>query len=282
MSSRAICSANRRPLILVSPRWEQIDPPVAMTEKLAPEWALASVFANSIIAAGGMPLMMPLTEDPELMESFVDMCDGVALPGGHDVNPRLWGDEDAYDLRMLCDERDAFELELVHRVLALDKPLFATCRGMQLLNVALGGTLCMDVPGLTPREGTVLWRHQTILSDAAHPVEVEKGSLLSRCIGGKDVIQTNSSHHCCVERLGEGVSLVARATDGVPEAIEVPSRRFCLGVQWHPEYTWKSLSTDAALWRAFVAAAAEGHQTASEAQAFVESVAAGQTSRAVS
>ena len=138
------------------------------------------------------------------------------------------------------------------RALAADLPLLTTCRGTQLLNVALGGTLCMDVPSLGAPEGMAQWRHEGILNDPAHPVEVEPGSLLSRALGGVTSAQVNSAHHCCVDRLGEGVRLVARATDGVPEAIEVPGRRFCVGVQWHPEYTWRTLPTDRALWRSFV------------------------------
>lgn len=256
MSSRPTHSV-RRPLILVSPRWESCEPCVRMPEKRAPEEAIASVFADAIIVAGGMPLTMPITDDPGLMETFVDMCDGVALPGGQDVNPRLWGDGGDYDPCMFCDKRDAFELELVRRVLAANKPLFATCRGMQLMNVALGGSLCMDVPSLEPRAGMALWRHEMILNDPAHPVEVEEETLLARSVGGALLIQVNSSHHCCVERLGEGVRLVGRATDGVPEAIEVSSQRFCLGVQWHPEYTWGKIETDFSLWRAFVDAAAQ-------------------------
>ena len=154
--------------------------------------------------------------------------------------------------KLLCPERDAFEFALVKRVLAADKPLFTTCRGTQLLNVACGGTLCMDVPSLGAPEGMTQWRHTGILTTPAHPVNVEEGSLLSRCVGGAAQIQVNSAHHCCVGRLGEGVRLTGVATDGVPEAIELPDKRFCLGVQWHPEYTWPVLESDCGLWRAFV------------------------------
>lgn len=246
---------SRRPLILVSPRWEVPEPSVRMPEPLAPEEAMACVFADAIIAAGGLPLMMPLTEDVGVLDECVALCDGVAIPGGQDVNPRRWGSDEACDPSMLCEERDAFEFELVGRALAAHKPLFTTCRGTQLLNVALGGSLCMDVPGMQPREGCALWRHEKVLNDPVHPVEVEEDSLLARCVGGVRVLQVNSSHHCCVDRLGDGVRLVGRATDGVPEAIEVPGERFCLGVQWHPEYTWGKIATDFALWRAFVDAA---------------------------
>ena len=201
--------ASRRPLILITPRWEQQVPSVRVPEPLAPEETMACVFADAIVAAGGTPLMMALTEDEGVIDGYLEMADGIAVPGGQDT---------------------------------------------QLLNVVLGGTLCMDVPGLEPREGMALWRHQMVLTDPVHPVEVEEGSLLSRALGGATLVQANSSHHCCVERLGEGVRLVARATDGVPEGIEVEGRRFALGVQWHPEYTWRSLETDFSLWRSFVEA----------------------------
>ena len=244
-----------RPLILVAPRLEVTAPCLKMPEKLAPEEAAATVFLDAILAAGGLPFMMPLTEDDDVLARMVDMADGIAIPGGQDVDPKLWGDEGPYDAALLCPSRDRFEMKLVRAALAAHKPLFATCRGAQILNVALGGTLCMDVPGMTPADGMVLWRHAPILSDPAHPVEVKEGSLLYRAVGGATSIQVNSSHHCCVDTLGRGVELVARATDGVPEGIEVPSERFCLGVQWHPEYTWRSLPTDFNLWKSFVAAA---------------------------
>lgn len=246
--------ASRRPLVLISPRWERQTPTVRVPEQLATEETMACVFADALVAAGATPLMMALTDDDEVLEHYLGMADGIAVPGGQDVDPRLWGDDAPYDEALLCPERDRFEARLLRRALELDRPVLTTCRGTQLLNVVLGGTLCMDVPGLEPREGMALWRHQMVLTDPAHPVEVEEGSVLCRALGGATLVQANSSHHCCVGRLGEGVRLVARATDGVPEGIEVPDARFCVGVQWHPEYTWRSLATDRALWRAFVEA----------------------------
>ena len=245
-----------RPLILVAPRYEECQPCLKMPERLAPEETAATVFLDAILEAGGVPLIMPLTDDDAVIAQMVAMADGVSIPGGHDVSPRLWGDERPYDEKLLCPERDAFELKLIRAVLAAHKPLFTCCRGTQMLNVALGGSLCMDVPGMKPIDGMALWRHAPILSDPAHPVEIKAGSLLERSVGGFSLVQANSSHHCCIDRLGEGVELVARATDGVPEGIEVPSERFCLGVQWHPEYTWRKLETDRSLWKSFVEAAA--------------------------
>ena len=243
--------SHTRPLIGIAPRWEHKSGGLADFEKLSPEETIAHCFTEGIVAAGGMPVVLPLTEDESVIDEAVALCDGFALPGGQDVDPARWGVE-GYDPALLCPERDRFEFALVERVLAADKPLFTTCRGTQLLNVACGGTLCMDVPSLGAPEGMVQWRHTGILTTPAHPVDVEPGSLLSRCVGGAKQIQVNSAHHCCVDRLGEGVRLVGRATDGVPEAIELPGKRFCLGVQWHPEYTWPVLGSDRDLWRAFV------------------------------
>ena len=258
----------RCPLILVAPRWEEKAPSLRCPELLAPEETIANVFMDAIIAAGGMPLLMPITRDGDLIDEYVAMADGVAIPGGQDVDPARWGEEPgAYPADLLCPERDAFEFSLVERVLAADKPLFTTCRGTQLLNVALGGTLDMDAPHRAACAGMVPWRHVGVLRDPAHPVEVEAGSLLQRALTGDPcadaaamaaapkLIQTNSAHHCCVDRLGEGVRVTAHATDGMPEAIEASGKRFVLGVQWHPEYTWRVLDTDFNLWKAFVAAA---------------------------
>lgn len=243
-----------RPLIGIAPRWQVKKQASPFDERLSPEEAIASVFMDAIIAAGGMPFVIPLTKDDALIDRYISLCDGFAIPGGPDVSPRCWGVNADYNPELLCPMRDAFELSLVKRILEVDKPLFTTCRGTQLLNVALGGTLCMDVPSLPAPEGMTQWRHTGILNSAAHPVEVAEGSLLRRAVGGAALVQANSSHHCCVDVLGEGVVLSGRATDGVPEAIEVPGRRFVLGVQWHPEYTWERLDSDFNLWKAFVQA----------------------------
>ena len=255
MSSRS----GRRPLILLAPRWERSI--VEDGERIAPQEAIASCMVDAVTAAGGLPLQMALTTDEDVIAEYVELADGISIPGGPDVNPARWGDTSPYDPALLCEERDSFEFPLVRAALAAGKPLFTTCRGTQLLNVVLGGTLCMDVPSLGAREGMVQWRHTRALNDVIHAVKVEPGSLLERALGdalGADgLIQVNSWHHCCVDRLGEGVRLVGHATDGVPECIEVPSQRFCLGVQWHPEYTWRRVRSDFNLWRAFVAAAAE-------------------------
>ncbi|HJA28689.1 MAG TPA: gamma-glutamyl-gamma-aminobutyrate hydrolase family protein, partial [Candidatus Olsenella pullicola] len=170
----------RRPVILVAPRWM----PESMRgeERVAPLEAIADCFVDAILAAGGLPLTMAITTDEDVIDAYVDMADGVAVPGGPDVNPARWGSTIPYDPALLCEQRDAFEFPLVRRALERDVPLFTTCRGTQLLNVALGGTLCVDVPSLGAREGMAQWRHVGILNGPAHPIEVEEGSLLQRAL----------------------------------------------------------------------------------------------------
>lgn len=250
-------STYQRPLILISPRWETGGQ--YGNEPLAPNETIADVFVDAILAAGGLPLMMSLTDDTQIIKRYVDMADGIAIPGGPDVNPMRWGETDEYDPTLCCEIRDSFEFKLVKEVLEANKPLFTTCRGTQLLNVATGGTLCMDVPSLGAREGMTQWRHTGILTEPCHPVEVEPNSLLARTMHGAALIQTNSAHHCCIDKLGSHTHIVARATDGVPEAIELDNQTFCLGVQWHPEYTWRFIETDFDLWCAFVSAAGAKH-----------------------
>ncbi len=245
-----------RPLILVAPRWEEAKP---LSGTLFPNEEIASVFVDAILAAGGLPLQMSITEDIEVIRHYVDIADGITIPGGPDVNPKRWAIVRPTTPTLCCEIRDSFEFKLVGEVLRAKKPLFTTCRGTQLLNVATGGTLYMDVPSLGAREGRTQWRIPTCSTTPCIPSRWCQARFWSARLAHR-LIQTNSAHHCCVDRLGKGTRLVAKATDGVPECIEVEGQPFCLGVQWHPEYTWKTLETDFNLWKSFVKAAAKVKQ----------------------
>ena len=244
-------TARRRPVILVATRIEEGH--MHKTEQLAPNECGARVFIDAILAAGGLPVQMALTDDEDVIDEYVALADGVAIPGGPDVDPKLWGDTKPYDESLLCHVRDACELPLVQKVVAADKPLFTTCRGTQMLNVAMGGTLDMDVPNVPRLPGSVHHDHADLLTRTSHGVEIEPGSLLERACGSRGY-QVNTAHHCCVKDLGEGLVLSAESDDGIPECIEMPAKRFVLGVQWHPEYTWPTSEPDFNLWKAFVAA----------------------------
>lgn len=170
---------------------------------------------------------------------------GLLLSGGTDVNARLYGREPLSPEDAPDDARDAMELALAREALDRDLPLLAICRGIQLLNVALGGTLIQHLPQ------TAAHRQRGVLD--AHPIEPAAGTHLASLIGTAPVT-VNSRHHQAVETAGEGLVISARSEDGVIEAMELPSRRFAIAVQWHPEDRVPSREPDTRLFAAFARA----------------------------
>ena len=242
-------SPGKRPLILVSPCWAPAEGP----RKPSNEY-VGDVFLEAIVGAGGMPIVMPISCDERLIRAYVDMCDGIAIPGGYGPDPTLWGEEPSED-KGLSSPRDALEIPLIRAAIEADKPLLCICRGEQLLTHVCGGTVSRDLVSV-PCPLAEHWTHWGIHWEPAHEVTVEPCTLLSRCIGGARRIRVNSNHRQCVLTPGDDLRVVAHATDGVIEAVEHPGKRFCLGVQWHPEYSWTTNPPDAGIWRAFVRAAA--------------------------
>ncbi|HKT80216.1 MAG TPA: gamma-glutamyl-gamma-aminobutyrate hydrolase family protein [Vicinamibacterales bacterium] len=194
-------------------------------------------YRQSILHVGGEVLIL----DPSMeVADALRRIDGLLLTGGEDVAPALFGDPPHPKLGEVNARRDAFELALIAEARARQLPLFAICRGIQILNVAFGGSLVQDIPSETP--GALEHRlttppHQPF--ELAHEIWIEPDSLLARLmrerLSDADSCEVNSRHHQAVKRLGTGLQMSATAPDGVIEAIEDPSMPFCLGVQWHPE-----------------------------------------------
>jgi putative glutamine amidotransferase len=185
------------------------------------------LYLTSIRDSGGVPLILPVHGSDA--SSLVSRIDGLLLTGGGDVDPRYYRG-DAEVARGIDEIRDEFEVAAVHEALDLDIPIFAICRGMQLLNVTLGGTLIGDL------EKSIRSDHHWDLEHwdgASHLVDVEPDTHLARFAGSKFAV--NSMHHQAVDRLGEGLRVSARSSDGVVEGVEMASRSFVVGVQWHPE-----------------------------------------------
>jgi putative glutamine amidotransferase len=208
-------------------------------------------YVDAVHRAGGMALMLPpdaeLQRDPD---EVLDLLDGLVLAGGADIDPAAYGAERHEATVATVPERDTFEIALARRALERDIPLLGICRGMQLLNVAAGGTLNQHVPESHGHED-----HRRSLGsfdDADHDVRLEPGSLAAR-VARQELHGTKSHHHQGIEELGQGLRVTGWATiDELPEAIEAPDRRFALGVQWHPEADELSPVIEA-----FVAEAAE-------------------------
>ena len=191
-------------------------------------------YVDSVQRAGGLALLLApdraVVADPDLL---LDTIDGLLLAGGADVDPATYHAQPHPATKGTRPERDAFEVALARRAVERDMPVLGICRGMQLLNVARGGTLIQHLPDDVGHED----HRRTVGSweDADHDVELERGSLAARA-ATETRHSTKSHHHQGVADLGEGLVVTGRATvDDLPEAIELPDRRYVLGVQWHPE-----------------------------------------------
>jgi putative glutamine amidotransferase len=201
-----------------------------------PAHLLPYEYADAVARAGGRALLVPPPpaglEDPD-PEGLLDLLDGLLLAGGCDIEPVRYGAEPDPETTGWCPPRDAWELELVRRAVDRDLPVLGVCRGMQLLNVAAGGTLHQHLPAVVGHG-----EHRRTLgsfADSAHDVALDDGSLAARAAGEVAHV-TQSHHHQGVDVVGEGLVVTGRATlDELPEAIERPDRSFVLGVQWHPE-----------------------------------------------
>jgi putative glutamine amidotransferase len=212
-------------------------------------------YIDSVQRAGGLAVMLPADdraiEDPD---SVLDLVDGLILAGGADIDPDAYGTERHPETLGTVPERDTFEIALTRRAFERDLPLLGICRGMQLMNVACGGTLLQHLP---ESHGHHEHRRNPGSFDGAdHDVRLQEGSLAARA-AGETTHGTKSHHHQAVDRLGEGFEITGWSTlDELPEAIEAPASRFALGVQWHPEADEASRLIEALVTEAAAARAA--------------------------
>ena len=189
-------------------------------------------YTNSVINAGGIPVILPITSDEKVIEEQVKILDGLILSGGPDPNPLLFNEEPAEKLGTISTERDDFEMKLINAANKHKKPILCICRGIQIINIFFGGTLYQD---LSYAKGTQLKHSQsTSMGALTHTIDIEKGSFLYAVLGNKTV--TNSYHHQSVNKVAPGFKITARSKDNIIEAIEkIDDNNFIVGVQFHPE-----------------------------------------------
>jgi putative glutamine amidotransferase len=215
-----------------------------------PWYALRANYADAIAGAGGLPLALPHL--PTLAADFLDRIDALVVTGGaFDVDPALYGDRTRHGTVTLKEDRTAAELALLRGALARNLPVLGICGGQQLLAVVLGGSLIQHIPDTVP--DALAHEQPNPRDQPGHTVDVIPGTLLHRITGAAEM-QVNSSHHQAVLSPGLRAVVDAVAEDGVIEGIEDPGFRFCLGVQWHPEFLIDP--GDARIFAALVAAAA--------------------------
>lgn len=198
-------------------------------------YGLMPVYTEAVLAAGGLPVLIPLGLQKSDLQALLPRLDGILLPGGGDVEPARYGGDNSHPLvHDVNVQRDEAELLLIHEALQAQKPLLAICRGLQILNVALGGSLWADVQSEMLQADTHDYFDVGRRDYLAHEVHVQPGTLLAGALG-VDAIQVNSLHHQGIRRLAPGLRPAATAPDGLVEAVEVIDHPFAVGVQWHPE-----------------------------------------------
>ena len=197
-----------------------------------PWYALRTNYATAIAAAGGMPLALPHLA--ALADDMLNTLDGLIVTGGaFDVSPALYGADAVHGSVTLKEGRTAAELALLRGALARRMPVLGICGGEQLLAVALGGTLIQHIPDAIP--GALAHEQPNPRDEPGHVITITPGTLLRRIVGA-DSMRVNSSHHQAIATPGPTAIVNALAPDGVIEGIENPAHRFCIGVQWHPEF----------------------------------------------
>lgn len=209
---------------------------------------------QAIADVGGLPVLIPTSLDDDQLRALYRRVDGILLPGGGDINPRAYGEAAHPKTGNIDDGRDWTEIRLARWAVDDDLPIFGICRGHQLMNVALGGTLVQDIPSGLQTPLTHDIPNDLPRDTRLHTVEIDPTSRLAAILGAARV-EVNSLHHQAVERHAPNVCVTAYAPDGVVEALELPDRKFALSVQWHPEDLYQDDPQMRRLFSAFVAAA---------------------------
>lgn len=215
--------------------------------------SLRPTYPKAIAAAGGLPILLPLECSDEDIKQFMDVCDGFLFTGGPDINPFLFGEDTHLKCGNISAARDHLEFRLLSAAMDAGKPIFGICRGVQVLNVGLGGSLYQDIPSQTEREFPIAHQQPFYYNIPCHRVNITENTLLHSICHGETQIAVNSSHHQCVHIPAPGLVVSAVAPDGIIEAVEKPDYlNFFLGVQWHPEYLWDRDEASMGLFQAFV------------------------------
>jgi len=197
-----------------------------------PWYALRQNYCSAVREAGGVPVVLP--HELSLVAAYAQMIDGIVVSGGNfDVDPKLFGADERHPKVTLKEGRTDFELAITRAMLEADKPILGICGGQQLLAVALGGTLIQHIPDEV--DNPLAHEQPNPRHQAGHDVRVVEGTVLHRVVGETE-LPVNSAHHQAVKNMPEALMVDAVAPDGVIEGVEDPRRKFCIGVQWHPEF----------------------------------------------
>jgi putative glutamine amidotransferase len=204
------------------------------TDGRPPRLGQNGTYINALIRAGAAPFLIPHLTDRVLLRSLYDLLDGLLLPGGEDIDPAFYGEARHEKCGKISLERDETELALARWAMEEGKPLLAICRGIQVLNVALGGSLYQDIQAQVPGAQRHDWYPNLPRDRQSHILEIVPQTRLAE-LSGTTSLPVNSLHHQSIKEAAPGLVVVAHAEDGIVEAVEAPDHPFALAVQWHPE-----------------------------------------------
>ncbi|MFU0827818.1 MAG: putative glutamine amidotransferase [Lachnoclostridium sp.] len=208
-------------------------------------------YFNAIRKAGGVPLLFPLMADKDELTVVANLCDGFLFTGGPDLDPFRFGEETIRQSGVVVPERDRMEEDLFDIVIESGKPILGICRGIQILNVFLGGTVYQDIQAQFPSDLSIAHSQQSGNSVLTHSILVKEGTLLADIVK-KDMIRVNSFHHQAVKDVAPSLKVAGVAVDSLIEALYLPEHPFFLGVQWHPEHLYESNQEAYLIFKAFV------------------------------
>lgn len=208
-------------------------------------------YMRAVSHAGGIPVMLPLEASTQDLEQLAKTLDGFLFTGGPDIHPFYFGEETLSACGNVSPARDKMELELLSLVMKTGKPILGICRGVQLINVGLGGNIYQDLPSQFKEAFPIAHTQPFYYTSPAHRVTVVDNTRLMEIVGEKE-IPVNSMHHQAIRKVAPALTVSAYAANSLVEAVEMPDYPFLLGVQWHPEYLWETIEAHSNLFHAFV------------------------------
>ena len=209
-----------------------IFPPPRSEQKI---FSVPSDYVRGILDAGGIPIGIPISQNTNLCEDYIDIIDGLLVPGGEDVSPRLYGEDPVPQVNCSSYDKDVFEYHLIKLAIQKGIPIFGICRGHQIINTALGGTLIQDIPSQTASKVCHVQANE-LRDELTHSIHCQKGSMLAEMLGDKCYV--NSFHHQAVKEIAAGLRATAWASDGIVEGMESEDGNIWT-VQWHPENLYR-------------------------------------------
>lgn len=222
---------------------------VPLVDKQRESYWMLPGYMKGIERAGGIPVMLPLTQDEELIDLIAEHFDGFLFSGGQDINPKFYQQINK-KCGEICTSRDVMEKQLFQKVVEKDKPAYGICRGLQLFNACLGGSLFQDIPTELPSEVEHLQKPP--YDQAAHSVEIERNTLLYEIVNKRQLF-VNSYHHQGIKEISSSLKAMAVAPDGLVEAVYMPKRKFIMATQWHPEFSYMKDENSFKIFEALVA-----------------------------